>query len=334
MAGKSFNLGRIGGYGSDWTRNWSGSATGPTRPRTSSSPTPRTAIWGFGLTAPGPRRGGGFKSRAEYLQNMRDMVASDLVDVMLMSVSSAEVLVGDGTLDGTPVTPGRAVERQYRHLVAAPRHLQGGSGAAVPHRRSGSRRGRFRSGPVRHHVLQRSGIRSCNAGILCRVPRGTGDTGLRHFLEVFNPAFDTAWPARIWRSTSTTASSAPWPAWHRPDRPLFLKAVYNGPRALEELAAYDPSGLIIGILGGGKGTTRDTFELVRQAEKYGGRVALFGRKINLAESPTTLVSLMRRVVEGEASSEEAVRAYHGELQSGTSSRRCRWSPTWKSPRRS
>ena len=60
---------------------------------------------GFGLTAPGPRRdGNGYKSRAEYLQNMRDMVASDLVDVMLMSVSSAEVLVGDGTIEGTPVT--------------------------------------------------------------------------------------------------------------------------------------------------------------------------------------------------------------------------------------
>ena len=27
---------------------------------------------GFGLTAPGPRPGGGFKSRAEYLQNVCD----------------------------------------------------------------------------------------------------------------------------------------------------------------------------------------------------------------------------------------------------------------------
>ena len=57
----------------------------------------------------------------------------------------------------------------------------------------------------------------------------------------------------------------------------------NGAKALEELASYDPQ-LVVGVLGGGAGTTRDTFELLFQAEKYGARVALFGRKINLAES--------------------------------------------------
>ena len=68
------------------------------------------------------------------------------------------------------------------------------------------------------------------------------------------------------------------------ERPQFLKIAYNGPRALSELAEYDP-GLVVGVLGGGAGTTRDCFELIHQAEKYGARVALFGRKINLAESP-------------------------------------------------
>ena len=36
---------------------------------------------------------------------------------------------------------------------------------------------------------------------------------------------------------------------------------------MEELSSYNPKGLIVGVLGGGKGTTRDTFELVRQSEK-------------------------------------------------------------------
>jgi hypothetical protein len=71
--------------------------------------------------------------------------------------------------------------------------------------------------------------------------------------------------------------------------------------------------LIVGILGGAKGTTRDTFELIFQAEKYGARVALFGRKINLAEDPISLVTLMRRVVEREVSPLEAVRVYHDQL---------------------
>jgi hypothetical protein len=97
------------------------------------------------------------------------------------------------------------------------------------------------------------------------------------------------------------------------DRPQFLKIVYNGPKALEELASYDPN-LVIGILGGGTGTTRDTFELLDQAERYGARVALFGRKINQAEAPLALLTFMRQVTDGTLSPEEAVRAYHGELQ--------------------
>ena len=58
---------------------------------------------------------------------------------------------------------------------------------------------------------------------------------------------------------------------------------------------------------------RDTFELVAQAERYGARVALFGRKINLAESPLTIISLMRRVADRVVTPIEAVKAYHAEL---------------------
>ena len=96
------------------------------------------------------------------------------------------------------------------------------------------------------------------------------------------------------------------------DRPQFLKYPYNGPKALEELVAFDP-GLVVGVLGGGAGTTRDTFELLYQAEKYGARVALFGRKINLAESQLDIVRFMREVADGRLKPLEAVRAYHGEL---------------------
>jgi hypothetical protein len=68
------------------------------------------------------------------------------------------------------------------------------------------------------------------------------------------------------------------------------------------------------VLGGGAGTTRDCFELIYQAERYGARVALFGRKINLAENPLTMVSFMRQVADGSIAPAEAVKAYHGELQ--------------------
>ena len=96
-------------------------------------------------------------------------------------------------------------------------------------------------------------------------------------------------------------------------RPLFLKIVYHGPRAMEELAQYDPN-LVVGILGGGAGTTYDAFKLVHDAQKYGARVALFGRKINHAEHQLAFIEMLRLITEGKLSPEEVVRAYHGVLQ--------------------
>ncbi|HMP06550.1 MAG TPA: hypothetical protein PJ982_09390, partial [Lacipirellulaceae bacterium] len=95
-------------------------------------------------------------------------------------------------------------------------------------------------------------------------------------------------------------------------RPEFLKIPYFGPAALEELVAYDPS-MIVGVLGGGSGTSYDAFKLLAEARKHGARAALFGRKIKDADHPLTMVALLRRVADGELAPEEAVRAYHDEL---------------------
>jgi hypothetical protein len=54
--------------------------------------------------------------------------------------------------------------------------------------------------------------------------------------------------------------------------------------------------------------------LIHDARKYGARVALFGRKINLSESPLAFIEFLRRVVDGEISPSDAVKAYHGVLQ--------------------
>ena len=47
--------------------------------------------------------------------------------------------------------------------------------------------------------------------------------------------------------------------------------------------------------------------------EIGQRVALFGRKINLAESPLDLVALFRPVIESEVTPEQAVKHYHAIL---------------------
>ena len=118
--------------------------------------------------------------------------------------------------------------------------------------------------------------------------------GFKHFLEVFNPnvGSDRLSRAEIGEfvndSIVRVIAAVPEAC-----RPQFLKIAYNGPQALEELVAYDPS-IIVGILGGGAGTTRDTFELLAAAQRGGARLVLFGRKINLAEDPLALVALMKR----------------------------------------
>jgi DhnA family fructose-bisphosphate aldolase class Ia len=92
-----------------------------------------------------------------------------------------------------------------------------------------------------------------------------------------------------------------------------LKIPYNGPQALEELVTYDPH-LVVGVLGGSAGTTRDAFQLIHDAKKYGARVALYGRKINLSEHPLAFIVFLRRIVDGEITPAEAVKAYHNELK--------------------
>ena len=136
--------------------------------------------------------------------------------------------------------------------------------------------------------------------------------GFSYFLEVFNP-----------NASNLSAEDMPHfvndaivrclAGLTEAERPRFLKIAYNGPRALDELTSFDPS-LVVGVLGGGAGTTRDCFELIHQAEKYGARVALFGRKINLAESPLDIVRFMRAVADDALTPSDAVAAYHDVLR--------------------
>ena len=137
--------------------------------------------------------------------------------------------------------------------------------------------------------------------------------GIKYFLEVFNPNIESGIPPELIGQFVNDNLARCLSGVLKNKRPQFLKYPFNGPKALEELVAYDPQ-LVVGVLGGGAGTNRDTFELIHQAEKYGARVALFGRKINLAESQLDIVHYMRLVADGEIMPLEAVKAYHAELE--------------------
>jgi hypothetical protein len=138
--------------------------------------------------------------------------------------------------------------------------------------------------------------------------------GFRHFLEVFDPNVNSGIaPEKLGEfiNDNIIRTLAGVPDAGRPD---FLKIVYHGPKAMEELAQYDPN-LVVGILGGSAGTTYDAFKLIHDAQKYGARVALYGRKINNAEHQLAFIEMLRLITDGKISPEEAVRAYHGVLQS-------------------
>jgi hypothetical protein len=147
----------------------------------------------------------------------------------------------------------------------------------------------------------------------CRFRDQASDLNLRHFLEVFNPNYNVTCGDHDFGAFNNDMIVRTLAGVAKRDRPVFLKAAYNGPRATEEIAGYDPHNIIFGILGGAAGTTRDCLELIKQAEKYGARVALFGRKIYYSEDSVTMLRAMRRVLEDGISSAEATKAYHADL---------------------
>lgn len=267
---------------------------------------------GAGATGLNPKTGLAHPASV-YRSAMKEMTASGLVDIMLMSLSSAEVLAAQADFAKHDVTP--AVRLNEGTDIWGHRGASYRTHAARPFRTARLDRARALCDLGLYAVTFYNDVDRDVAALTAysEFRDEAGAVGMRHFLEVFNPAFpiDTGGEDigmyindAIVRCLAGVASA---------ERPLFLKMQYNGARAMAELAAFDPGNLIVGILGGSAGTTRDTFELISQAERFGARVALFGRKIYQAEDSMEVVRSMRRVVEGALSPVEAVNAYHDHL---------------------
>ena len=307
----------------------------------------KDADMAFGVRAPGPRsylatRGAraarfspevwtrdefGSRNVPEFLDIIREIVHQGVVDIMLMSASVNEQLsIKEGLFRASHVTP--AVRANDTTDVWAVRHGAYIQEPAQP----------FRSATIDHIQCGKSecdretgDFPGANLGLYSMTFVNELEQDLatlqafkefrleaerkqfRYFLEVFDPNVESGiTPEKlgefindnIVRSLAGVTESG---------RPVFLKIVYHGPRLMEELAQYDPN-LVVGILGGGAGTSHDAFRLIHDAQKYGARVALFGRKINNAEHQLAFVEMLRLITDGRLSPEEAVRAYHGVLQ--------------------
>jgi len=291
----------------------------------------KDADMAFGIGAPGrsPEAHSGelrYRTLTEYRDSIVQIVEQKLVDIMLMSASTNELLtIQRRIFDNSAVTPAaRANDTTDVHIVTGSRyssepslpfrtatldHIQCGHADCEPSERTiGANLGLYSITFANDSAHDRIALEEYKAFRLEAERKN-----FRHFLEVFDPnpresVDPDKVPAFINDAIVRTLAGVT-----SKGRPLFLKMVYHGPKAMEDLVRYDPH-LIVGILGGSAGTTYDAFKLLSEAKKYGARVALYGRKINSAESQLAFVHLLRLIADGDITAEEAVRAYHGVLQ--------------------
>lgn len=292
----------------------------------------KDADMAFGLSAPGrgPEYHGHearYRTLAEYRDLMRQILNQGLVDILLMSASSNEILtLRERLFDRSPVTPAiRANDTTDIWLAGG--GGQYGAQPSLPFRSATldhAQCGKLRCEPGERRLGADLGLYSITLNNDAELDRRTleayrafrleaEEKGFRHFLEVFDPNAPGAYapedPARfindhIARLLAGVTGGG---------RPIFLKVVYHGPAAMEALAGYDPS-MVVGIMGGSAGTTFDAYHMLWEAKRHGARAALYGRKINHAEHQLSFVSHLRAVADGDQEPAEAVRAYHGDLQ--------------------
>jgi hypothetical protein len=290
----------------------------------------KDADMAFGMGAPGlsPESHSGearFRTLAEYREQIRQIVRQGLVDIMLMSASTNYLFtILEGLFENSDVTPAARANdtsdvfvvrgEQYTREPAKPfrtalvDHIQCGHVDCEPEERiRGANLGLY---SVTFNNRLELDLDTLNA---YRAFREEAERKwFRHFLEIFDPNAPQGLTGEQIPRFVNDCIARTLAGVAGPGRPVFLKMVYHGPKAMEELVAYDPH-LVVGILGGGAGTTYDAFKLLAEAKKYGARAALFGRKINSAENQLAFVEFLRLLAEGLISPEEAVRAYHGVL---------------------
>jgi hypothetical protein len=279
----------------------------------------KDADMAFGLAAPGPivdglpgtSGPGRYGTRSSYLDHMRALVRQGELDILLTSASNGEILALDRSLDDRVTLAVRGND------TTDVWNLRGGTYPSQPsHPFSTVNLAAVRDfcDLVLYSVTFNNDLDHDLASLeaYSEFRREAAAQGIRHFLEVFNPNVNAGLaPSDIGAFVNDSIIRA-LAGVTQAERPIFLKMAYNGADSVAELAEHDPS-IVVGILGGSAGTTRDTFELLQQSEAAGARVALFGRKIQRAESQLALVGLMHPVIRGDLNAAEAVRAYHAAL---------------------
>ena len=269
-----------------------------------------------------------YRTRPEFLQLQRDLVADGSIDGLLMTPADAEVLaVEESIFDGTPVTP--LVRMNAETAIWSPRY------------------GAYQSQHSRpfQTVFPDDAQAYCESlvapALECRVSLGlysitlnndvvadermlnayiqfahtVGEMqGFDHILEVFLPNIKLPGLDNEKRGMYVADSIVRTMNYLRKhQRPRFIKTAYTTAKVWNELTQFDPS-LIIGALGGPRENARKTLQLANNVIQNGGHAILFGRTIFGEESPVGIARALRIVLDEQMSPEEAHSMYQQSLR--------------------
>ena len=264
-----------------------------------------------------------YRTRPEFLQLQRDLVADGSIDGLLMTPADAEVLaVEESIFDGTPVTP--LVRMNAETAIWSPRY------------------GAYQSQHSRpfQTVFPDDAQAYCESlvapALECRVSLGlysitlnndvvadermlnayiqfahtVGEMeGFDHILEVFLPNIKLPGLDNEKRGMYVADSIVRTMNYLRKhQRPRFIKTAYTTAKVWNELTQFDPS-LIIGALGGPRENARKTLQLANNVIQNGGHAILFGRTIFGEQSPVGIARALRNVLDEQMSPEEAHSMY-------------------------
>ena len=259
---------------------------------------------------------------------MRQIVGQGLVDIMLMSASTNDVLtIQQRLFDNTPVTPAvRANDTtDIHHRPRQP--LSRASFPTVSHRDA-------RSYPVRpldckpeeRHAGANLGLYSITFNNDLERDRASARTITSSSARKPSArASATSWKFSIPTVPRCSRSPSQLPDFINDTIVRTLGGNCAGrPAAVSEDGLSRPQG--DGRAGPlrsapgrrhprrlGRNDLRRVSSCCSEAKKYGARVALFGRKINNAENQLAFVHFLRLIVERQVNPAEAVRAYHAVL---------------------
>ncbi|BCX46851.1 conserved hypothetical protein [Haloferula helveola] len=274
--------------------------------------------WGIPAAgSPAAANGKRWNTMPEFRQSIREIVEDGVIDILLASVSQLGLLDREGLFDRSDVTP----------AIRANDTTDIWCGRGARYREEASRPfatcdlGRAMAGTSAklglYSITFNNDLDADHESLEAfkRFRLKAEEHGFRYFLEVFAPNLagrvtEGDLPHFVNDQICRCLAGVPVDNW-----PVFLKIPFLSPDAIEDLAAYDPENMIVGILGGSSGTTHDAFKLIGEAQRHGARVALFGRKIKDAEHPVEFVRHLRKITDGDLSPEEAVRSYHDALGS-------------------